>query len=316
MKTLNKDGKGPTTGKGGSLRDDAYEDFAEYCAAYCKTFKQQTGVTLYALGLQNEPEFAEPYNSCVYSPSQMKEALRFVGRKFIEENITTKIYLPEVLPAQRHVVDFFNAINKDEETTSYADIFAIHNYDNDGINVGGAGAREWQKYSGIATSASPAKQLWMTETSGHPNTWDGAMLLAANIYNAIQYGNISAWLWWALADGKSSEVFALIVDGTPTSRYYVSKHFYHFIRPGAVRVSAVSADSNVVSLAFIHSSEFKLVSILINKSNKDATISLPEIKGYRKIYLSDSTHNCTLQKSGNVKELAMPGKSIATIIWE
>jgi glucuronoarabinoxylan endo-1,4-beta-xylanase len=190
MKTLNEDGKGPTTNKGGSLREDAYEDFAEYCAAYCKTFKQQTGITLYALGLQNEPEFAEPYNSCVYSPSQMKEALRFVGRKFKEENITTKIYLPEVLPAQQHVADFFNAINKDGETTSYADVFAIHNYDNDGINVGGAGAREWQKYSGIATSASPPKQLWMTETSGHPNTWDGAMLLAANIYNAIQYGNI------------------------------------------------------------------------------------------------------------------------------
>ncbi len=316
MKTVNEDGKGPTTNKGGSLRKEAYEDFAEYCAAYCKTFKQQTGVTLYALGLQNEPEFVESYNSCVYTPSQMKEALRFVGRKFKEENISTKLYLPEVLPAQQHVADFFNAINDDKETSSYADIFAIHNYDSDGINVGGAGAREWQKYSEIATSASPPKQLWMTETSGHPNTWDGAMLLAANIYNAIQYGNTNAWLWWASSDEKSSEVFALVVAGKPTSRYYVSKHFYHFIRPGAIRVSAASPDSNVVSLAFIHSGEFKLVSILINKGNEDATISLPPMTSNLKTYLSDSTHNCILQKVGISTQLTMPGKSIATITWE
>jgi hypothetical protein len=51
MKTRNEEGKGPTTNKGGSLREDMYDAFATYCVAYCKAFKQQTGVELYALGL-------------------------------------------------------------------------------------------------------------------------------------------------------------------------------------------------------------------------------------------------------------------------
>jgi O-glycosyl hydrolase len=179
----------------------------------------------------------------------MKEALLHVGRKFKAEGINTKIYLPEVLPAQRHVADFFNAVANDKEGSSYADIFAIHNYDTDGINVGGASAKEWKSYSDIARSANPPKELWMTETSGHPNTWQGAMLLAANMYNALNWGNINAWCWWALADKNASSEFALIVDGQPSGRYYVSKHFYRFVRPDAVRVDASSNNDDVLTLA-------------------------------------------------------------------
>ncbi len=250
MKTPNSKGEGPSTESGGSLREDMYGAFAEYCAAYCRTFREQTGVDLYGIGLQNEPEFSEPYNSCIYTPDQMREALRATGRKFREEGIKTRIYLPEALPAQHHVADFFNAVNGDEETRRYVDMFAIHNYDKDGMNVGGASARQWEEYYHLAQSTPPAKELWMTETSGHPNTWAGAMLLAANIYNAIQYGHLNAWVWWALADRKSSEVYALIVDGQPTGRYFASKHYYRFVRPGAVRFRAESSDDDVLVLAF------------------------------------------------------------------
>ena len=258
MKTLNSKGEGPTTILGGSLREDMYDAFADYCAAYCKAFKEETGVELYGIGLQNEPEFVEPYNSCVYTPEQMLGALLATGRKFKEDGITTKIYLPEALPAQQHVADFFETINNDKEARNYVDIFAIHNYDKDGMNVGGASARQWEEYDSLAQSKPPAKELWMTETSGHPNTWKGAMLLAANIYNAIQYGNLNAWVWWALADKKSSEVYALIVDGRPSGRYFASKHYYRFVRPGAVRIKATSNDQDVLVLAFKNSGELQL----------------------------------------------------------
>ncbi len=316
MKTLNADGRGPTTIKGGSLREDAYDDFADYCAAYCKVFKEQTGIELYALGLQNEPEFVEPYNSCVYTPSQMKKAAIRVGKKFAAEQIATKIYLPEVLPAQKHVEDFFNEIVNDETASAVVPVFAIHNYDNDGINVGGASAREWGKYSEIARTASPAKQLWMTETSGHKNTWDGAMLLAENIYNAINYGNINAWLWWALADKKSSEVFSLIVDGQPSGRYYASKHFYHFVRPGAIRVRITSSQTDVLALAFKHSGNYRMVTVLINTSKSPATMDLPKIDGKKKIYVSDRNQECALQKNTEGMSVKLPAESIATVTWE
>lgn len=318
MKTLNTDGKGPTTIKGGSLRNDADEDFADYCAAYCHAFEKETGVELYALGLQNEPEFSEPYNSCVYSPQQMREALRAVGRVFKRKGIHTKIYLPEALPQQKHIGDFFEAVNDDPETSEYYDIFAIHNYDADGMNVGGATAMQWEKYYNLTSTADPPKELWMTETSGQPNTWKGAMLLAANIYNALYYGNINAWLWWAIADKKSSEVYALIIDGQPTARYYTSKHYYKYIRPGAVRIKSESGNPDILSLAFKNSGKYKFVSILINKSNKPLEVGLSKVKinSDPEIYLSmeDQLWYETTPASG--KKISMPPMSIATIAWK
>src|ERR1044071_950056 len=52
---------------GGNLRTDRYAHFAKYCAAMGPGFQQRFGVPLYALSPQNEPVFAEPYVSCVYS---------------------------------------------------------------------------------------------------------------------------------------------------------------------------------------------------------------------------------------------------------
>jgi O-glycosyl hydrolase len=314
MKTLNEDGKGPTTDRGGRLRSDRLEDFAGYCAAYCKTFRKETGVELYALGLQNEPEFAEPYNSCKYNPQQLREALRYVGRKFAQEGITTLLYVPEALPAQKHLPDFFNAINNDPETRKYAAVFAIHNYDADGMNVGGAGAREWQQFAEMAKAVEPVKELWMTETSGHPNNWHGAMLLAANIYNALAYGNLNAWLWWSLADNKSSEKFGLIIDGKPSGRYYASKQYYHFIRPGALRVAAKTSDADVLALAFIHSGEHKLVALLINKGKTAKQIALPEA-GKPEAWLSTEQLQCVPVKKPNRRKVSLPAQSIMTLVW-
>ena len=340
MKTLNSDGKGPSVNKGGSLKSDAYGDFADYCAAYYKTFEKETGVELYALGLQNEPEFSEPYNSCVYSPEQMHEALQAVGRVFKRKGIHTKIYLPEALPQQKHIGDFFEAVNDDPETRKYYDIFAIHNYDADavslpvtanspvtvkppvravdGMNVGGATAMQWEKYYNLTSTVDPPKELWMTETSGHPNTWKGAMLLAANIYNALYYGNINAWLWWAIADKKSSEVYALIIDGQPTARYYTSKHYYKYIRPGAVRIKSESGNPDLLSLSFKNSGEYKYVSVLINKGDNSVEVDLSktDIHSVPEIYLSTENNFWSRPAPGNGKNLSLPPMSIATLTWK
>jgi len=317
MKTLNSKGEGPTTNLGGALREDKYNEFADFCLSYCETFKLETGLELYALGIQNEPEFVEPYNSCVYSPAQIKELIKIVGKKFKSAGLTTKIYAPEVLPAQGNVLNFFNAVTNDTEAGSNCDIFAIHNYDTDGINVGGASAEEWKRYSTAASSGTSPKKLWMTETSGHPNNWNGAMLLAANMYNAINYGYVNAWVWWAICDSESSGVFALIVDGIPTSRYYVSKHFYRFIRPGATRIKILSDQPDVLALAFKSLGEFKFVNILINKGSKDYIVQIPAINaGNLQYYLTTATLNCQKQQLTGNQKITIPAQSILTIVWK
>ncbi len=256
------------------LEPHYYEEYAEHMVAVIKTIKNETGIDLYAVSLQNEPEFNEPYASCVILWDEMRELIKVVGPRFEREGITTKIFWAEALPAQGHIRNYIMAVKNDPEAAKYADIVAIHNYDADGINVGGAGAKQWAQIYQWAQEPEPACPTWMTETSGHPNNWEGAMELAGNIYNALGYGNASAWVWWSFNDTKASERFGLVVDNKPSSRYYVSKQYYKYIRPGAIRVEHQSDSEDIPALAFKNPVEGKVSVVLINKSSTPKVVNL------------------------------------------
>ena len=55
------------------LRTDMYQEFAEMCVAYIKIIKQETGIDLYALSVQNEPRFSQSYESCVYNGEALRD---------------------------------------------------------------------------------------------------------------------------------------------------------------------------------------------------------------------------------------------------
>ena len=86
------------------------EELSEFFVAYVKAVKEQFGVTLYALSIQNELEFNEFYNSCHYTPAKYMRAVQVVGKRFAQEGLTTKLYGPENLPAQGDYLNYINAI--------------------------------------------------------------------------------------------------------------------------------------------------------------------------------------------------------------
>ena len=118
---------------GGFLKTTMYEEYAEWLVGCLKTWKNETGMDLTAVSLQNEPEFPEPYGSCVYTATELKNLLLVVGKRFTKEGINTKIFYGEILWAQANVVGFFSPVLKDVEALSYLKAFALHNYDTDGI---------------------------------------------------------------------------------------------------------------------------------------------------------------------------------------
>ena len=65
------------------------------CVAYIKIIKQQTGIDIYALSIQNEPRFSQFYSSCVYDGDAMRDLLKVVGKRFKDDGIATKLFLPE-----------------------------------------------------------------------------------------------------------------------------------------------------------------------------------------------------------------------------
>ncbi len=294
-----------------------YEEYAEHLTALIKTIRYETGIELAAVSLQNEPQFNEPYASCVVDPNEMRDMIKVVGPRFEREGIGTKIYWAEALPAQGAIQNYIMAVKNDPVARRYGNIVAIHNYDADGINVGGAGADEWARIYGWAQSGEPKCPTWMTETSGHANSWDGALELIGNIYNALVHGNASAWVFWSFTVSRDSEVFGLVVDNVPTSRFFVSKQIYKFVRPGAVRVDVSSADADVPAAAFRNDREGTLSVILINKSGvpKAVRISGSGVPSSFQSYTTADRRNCESGPAvGPDGLILLPPSSVTTLV--
>ncbi|GEM_PF-1263240 len=250
-----------------------YEEYAEFLAAIVQVVKEETGVELYAISVQNEPQFNEPYASALLPADKMAQVLAVVAQRFAAEGIQTRLFAPEALPQQKGIGEYIRQIDLIPEASQGTDIIAIHNYDSDGINVGGAGAQEWAEMYRWANAARP-RRMWMTETSGHPNTWSGAVLLFGNLYNALRYGNASAWVWWTLAETSGNAQFGLVVDNQPTARYAVSRHFYRAIQPGAIRIQGTAPD-DLLTLAF-ENPDGSIALVMYNKG-KARLVACPEV---------------------------------------
>jgi O-glycosyl hydrolase len=255
------------------LRKDMYEEFAEMCVAYVKVMKRETGIDIYALSIQNEPRFSQFYASCVYNGAALRDLLKVVGKRFRAEGLNTKLFLPEDIGWLEGVAGMVKPSLEDPESRDYADIVAVHGYDLDGVTANSPDAQSWKTM--YSWGASYNKPLWMTETSGYKNDWAGAIRLAKAMYTAIRQGNVSAWLYWTISTGTLDEFSLMSSSGLKSKRYYVSRNFYRFIRPGAQRVSAdAPADSHIYPLAFRHILQQATTIIIINESERPEAITI------------------------------------------
>ncbi len=299
------------TDRTNQLRTDMYEEFGEYCVAYVRLLKERTGIDLYALSIQNEPRFSQFYGSCVHSPESLRDLTKVVGRRFKNEGIKTKLFVPEDVQSIFHIRQYLNAILNDSEANGYVDIFAIHNYQNDGISPSNEGPTNWRETYDLATKGK--KEVWMTETSGFkPGFEEGGLPLARSIYNALYFGNASAWVYWQMSDGSDG---ALIRNGQKTPLYQVSKHFYKYIRPGAVRIKAESADNNLPVLAFEHPDKTSTL-VAFNLGSEPMRVALKGLSsGGYDFYLSDAVNNFSkaAAKVNADGTVVLPGKSIFTL---
>ncbi len=310
---------------GGSLREDMYEEFAEFYSAFIQGIKKQTGIDVYAISPQNEPRWEQWYDSCVYSFAQMRDIIKVLGARFEDDDIPVKIFAAEDLMGEDWMqwtqpwTEYFNAIQADPVAAGFCDAVAVHTYE-DGVAPSSPSAKIWKELQTAATAAG--KPVWMTETSGYDDSWNGesgGYALARAIFSALKYGHCSVWVWLNAAMRRSfnpQEGLVIFEDDNTLSypsKYYTAKHYFRFIRPGAVRIFAQSDDGNVLPLAFFRDMENTITIIFINQSVAARTVRLG---GYdlpkMDFYLTDKSRKCVF--IGSVQDtLTLPPKSLATL---
>ncbi|MFN8254407.1 MAG: hypothetical protein U0W24_01880 [Bacteroidales bacterium] len=279
---------------GGWLKPENYAEFAEYLVTYVKTVKEQTGVDIYALNIQNEPYFPNPFESCVVLPDEYAEILKVVGKRFADEGCTTKFFGPEHMGEVTWGVnnEYIKEILEDPEAKPYLAFYAVHSYV-DGVATDYGSAEGWTSLHEKITETH-GKQLWMTETSDFEKTgFDLGFSMAKSLYLGLKFGQISGWVYWAMAD-------YVIKDNKLTALGRSFQQFYRALKPGTVMVEAGSADNELLIVAGKNGSN--LAVIVINNSEVDKAINLIGVG------IPDTYNVNRTSKTENFKYLPQCGK--------
>ena len=130
---------------------------------------------------------------------------------------------------------------------------AVHGYANDGVSP----AHQMRKPGKAMYKWGAAYNLplWMTETSGYPNTQDGAIALSKAMYIALKYGNVSAWIFWSISTSTLDAYSLMNSAGSKSKRYYAVKKFlqvYQARMQSVLRLTQKDTDK-LLPLAFNHS---------------------------------------------------------------
>jgi O-glycosyl hydrolase len=284
-----------TQTSGGTLIDTPQnlQQFARYLAAYVVGFQQTYGIPFYAITIQNELVFDEPYDSCVYTPQIYVDAVKAVHNEFVADGISTILMGPEDVGvgddsepwlAWRQM-QFINAVRADPEAAADLGIYSIH-----GATLDPRSPDLWSQYwNGRSEDEYPdiygawwtgisgdGKESWMTETSGQSQDWDGGLNIAENAQDALVQGNVSAWLYWQTSDGTPANEQTL-TGGTDESspKFAAAQQFFRYIRPGSYRVDVQGSDPNGIYVsAFVQDQQHTLTSVLINTTTTDETVNL------------------------------------------
>ena len=298
------------------LLPEYYEEFAELCVAYTKILKQECDIDLFAFSIQNEPRFSQSYQSCLYHGEALRDLLKVVGRRFENEGLATRLLVPEDVGHYEGIQSLVQPLLDDPEARQYADILAVHGYAFDGITAGSQDAATWEAmYQWGAPYDIP---LWMTETSGFENSLDGALDLAKAMFTAIRYGNVSAWLFWTISGGDRLDAYNLMTaDGEKSKRYYVSKQFYRYVRPGALRMEGSTEKEGLLILSFRHPEQRTATVILINTTDSDQAteIDMSGLPSRLSVYRTSEDQDCqeTDALTTENNRLLLNAKSVTTL---
>jgi len=321
----------PSTKNGGTLSPLHYVDYGNWLVKALDMYRD-VGVTVYALSMQNEAMFPQPYNSCAYTHDWYCELLKNVVPIIKKSYPDVKIFGSEnMLAFEAALVHknfrFHEAIVNDPDALECLDVFAVHGYQ-DGIKA--EAVENHKKYWALNTQryfSTTGKPQWMTETSGFFENWEttkatpGAMDLAIAMHSALTHGNVSAWVWWQGGEMVIVDFtqYVLTAKGKPGKRYYVSKHFYRYIRPGAKRVEVVSSSKDVLCSAFKHDDDKTLTVVLVNASDDECKVSL-STAGLPQKYDSYRTtecanENCSFIGKVDANDISLPSQSITTLYY-
>ncbi len=246
-------------------------------------------------------------------------------------------------------LQYLRNIALDPAAATALDFFCIHGYDSDGASSAGANPTSWNWWTnGWQLSPAPGippdvqgftafgKKSWMTETSGEKAPWlfpatgfpgNGGWSIALKIHQALTTGRESAWLYWTFTEsddngGVTDYALSNQASGAGAPKYVAAKHFFKYIRPGALRVNTSVAGANdLLASAYVHDADESMTIVLVNSAPMARTvaISLQNAGSHPVAFSTFTSSNGSYWQQGNVPvsgntlNVTVPGYGVATM---
>lgn len=281
--------------KGGNLKPEYYEAYAQYLVKYIEGMKAE-GITITAITVENEP--LNPKNTpsmVVFAQEEDAFIAHHLGPAFQKAGIKTEIQIYDHNP---DVTSYPLSILADADASKYVVGTAFHLYGGDSNAL----TRMHEAY--------PNKNLYLTEQSvgGRPNR---SSIDIVEPIGRVLIGATRNWarnvLLWNLAadphagphtnDGGCTGCYgAITLDGdhaTFNVAYYAMAHFSRFVEPGSVRIGSNELEQ-LQTVAFLTPGG-KIVLVAANMGNFPKTFQ---------IVYHDQSATTTLQS-----------ESAATYVW-
>ncbi len=317
---------------GGGLRRGMDAELAELWSAYLLWMRGKRKLEVTALSIQNEPEVPRPYPTAEFSAEELDRAARALVARARREKLKPRLLYPEVSQLGR-LRPYLRAASR--ETMSAVGAISVHGYS---LSVNyyeiERYRRMWRETRALV--APYRKPLWMTEFSNYSGalsgqdqgSWREALAWARHVHLALAEGECSAVLFWGLYFDKKGEALVYAKENKAeeyeiTPKFYTSKNWFRFVRPGAVRLRCTPREGALECSAFWHGKRRELTVVVINPGDKEVLASLRTdglgIPERAAMHRTSRTEKCVeldpRRQQVDARRLLFPAESVTTLLF-
>jgi len=221
---------------------DQRRAYADYLAGQASQFAA-AGIPLQAVDFINEPEIGPDYASMQLTPAQAANFVPYLGRALAAAHLSTRVACCDN-EGWGTAAQYVQAVLGDPASARYVGLITSHGYTAAPTAALTARRPVWESEWANFSAWDPA---WDDGTAGDGLTWADA------IQAALTSGDVNGFFYWWGASASTANSGLIQVLG-PTinlsKRYWAFAAFGRYIRPGAVRISASSPDSDLAVSAF------------------------------------------------------------------
>ena len=283
-----------------------YQGYAAQLANYVASMTNTYGINLYAVSVQNEPDYSTTdYESCLWTSQQIHDFVPYLSTALSNNNVaSTRIVIAEDANWKWDLA----ATAMSDNVSNLVGVLAAHNY--------GSSAAP------VTQFGTPCpKTLWETEHYfGNDDSIANGVTVAQEIHSFMTVANANAYhYWWLTGSGTGS-----IADNTanPAKRLFTMGNFSRFVRPGYYRIDVTNnAFTSISAYKDTNSGRFAIVAInpafttvtqVFNLANFTATSVTPWITSSNLSLASQSA----IAVANSSFSYALPAMSVVTFVGQ